>query len=226
MRDDVLACVEVEPSTAATASVIWLHGLGADGHDFEPIVPHLQLTDAHAVRFVFPHAPRIPVTINMGLIMPAWYDIGVLDLERGHDLAGVERSAKQVRALVARENSRGIPSSRIVLAGFSQGGAVALWTGLRHAERLAGLLALSTYCVGVDRLARERSEACRGLGVFQAHGQFDPMVPLSAGTLCREQLVLLGYDVEWRTYPMAHEVVYEELADIGAWLRAALPPSA
>lgn len=223
MNEPLLPGVELEPRVRATAAVIWLHGLGADGHDFESVVPYLGLDEGLGVRFVFPHAPRIPVSINMGMVMPAWYDIRVLDLDRGHDLPGIERSAGRLRALVARENARGIPTSRIVLAGFSQGGAVALWEGLRHPERLAGILALSTYMVGEERLAAERSAAAAGIGVFQAHGQFDPMVPLEAGERCRARLVALGHDVVWRTYPMAHEVRYEELADIGEWLRGVLP---
>ena len=219
MNDPLLRCVEVEPSTGpADRAVIWLHGLGADGHDFEPLVPYLGLGRDHRVRFVFPHAPRIPVTINMGMVMPAWYDIVQMDLRRAHDEAGVRESQARVEALVRREHERGVPSSRIVLAGFSQGGAVALHTGLRHAERLAGVLALSTYLVCEDSLEAERSEANLDVPLFQAHGTSDPMVPVERGAAARDRLVELGYAVRWKTYPMEHQVHPDEIRDIGTWL--------
>jgi len=218
--DDLLPCVEIEPAAEARHSVVWLHGLGADGHDFEPIVPYLGVDDALAVRFVFPHAPRIPVTINLGLIMPAWYDITEMDLRRRHDEAGVRRSAERVRALIHREHARGVPSERIVLAGFSQGGAIALHVGLRFEERLAGILALSTYLVCQQGLEAERSEANLDVPIFQAHGELDPMVPLSRGREAHERLLELGYHAEWKTYPMQHEVHPLEIRDVGAWLNA------
>ena len=218
MSDPLLPCVEIEPAAEARHSVIWLHGLGADGHDFEPIVPYLGVDDSRAVRFVFPHAPRIPVTINMGLIMPAWYDITEMDLRRRHDEAGVHRSAEQVRALIHREHRRGVPSERIVLAGFSQGGAVALHVGLRFEERLAGLLALSTYLVCQDSLEAERSEANRDVKIFQAHGELDPMVPVARGREAHDRLVELGYAASFKTYPMQHEVHPLEIRDVGVWL--------
>jgi phospholipase/carboxylesterase len=219
--DSLLPCVTLEPPGRARCAVIWLHGLGADGHDFEPIVPQLGLDPQLAVRFVFPHAPRRAVTINSGLIMPAWYDIRELSL-REEDEPGVRESSAQVEALIARETARGVPASRIVLAGFSQGGAIALHVGLRHAERLAALLALSTYLVRADALEHERSEANRDVPIFQAHGTHDPMVPLAAGTWSRDRLAALGYRVEWRTYPMGHEVHPDEIVDIGRALERAL----
>jgi phospholipase/carboxylesterase len=219
MNDELLACVEVEPSSGpATGAVLWLHGLGADGHDFEPLVPYLGLGDDHRIRFVFPHAPRIPVTINMGMVMPAWYDIVQMDLRRAHDESGVRASQSRVEALLARELDRGVPAERIVLAGFSQGGAVALHTALRHPERLAGVLALSTYLVCEDSLEAERSAANRDVPLFQAHGTADPMVPVDRGLAARDRLVALGYDVTWKTYPMEHQVHPEEIRDIGTWL--------
>lgn len=221
MPEQLLSCVEVEPVTEAKSSVLWLHGLGADGHDFEALVPYLDLPPEAGVRFVFPNAPSIPVTINGGFVMPAWYDITDMSLERKHDLVGMERSAAQLRSLIQRENERGIPSDRIVVAGFSQGGAVALYTALRHEERLAGLLLLSTYLVG-DTLEAERSPANRDIPIFQAHGTADPMVPIRGGELARAELERLGYAVDWRTYPIQHEVSPLEITHIGAWLRERL----
>ncbi|ANM29542.1 carboxylesterase [Acidobacteria bacterium Mor1] len=221
MSDELLNCVEIEPARPAERTVLWLHGLGADGHDFEPIVPHLGMPEDLAVRFVFPHAPRIPVTINMGLIMPAWYDIREMDLRREHDMDGVRRSADQVRALIERERDRGVPPERIVLAGFSQGGAIALYLGLRFPERLAGIMALSTYLVG-ENLAEEAAEANRSTPVFQAHGTHDPMVQVSRGEAARDALVAEGYSVDYRAYPMEHQVHPDEIHDIGEWLRKVL----
>jgi phospholipase/carboxylesterase len=198
--------------------VIWLHGLGADGHDFEPIVPYLGLDEQLRVRFVFPHAPKRPVTLNMGMIMPAWYDIRAGDLRRDHDVHGIADSAEHVRALIAREHDRGIPFERIVLAGFSQGGAMALYVGLRHPEKFAGILALSSYLILEDGLESEASRANRDTQIFQAHGQWDPMVPLERGAAARDRLSALDYDVQWTTYPMAHEVCPQEIEDVGIWL--------
>jgi phospholipase/carboxylesterase len=219
---ELLPCVEVAPRAPVRASVVWLHGLGADGHDFEPLVPALGRA-AEGVRFVFPHAPEIPVTINGGWVMPAWYDIRDADFDRRADGAGLQRSADAVTALVRRENDRGVPSARIVLAGFSQGGAVALHLALRHPERLAGVIALSTYLVSGSRLASERADANRDLPIFQAHGTFDPMVPLERGEAARDLLTELGHEVAWHAYPMQHQVVPEEIADLAAWLATALP---
>lgn len=218
----LLPCVEIDPVGAAHAAVIWLHGLGADGHDFEPIVPELRLPKHLRVRFVFPHAPSIPVTLNGGFVMPAWYDIAEVDLRRRHDEAGIRRSAAQVEALLAREVARGVPASRIVLAGFSQGGAIALFCGLRHRERLAGILALSTYLVGEDSLDAERSPANAEVPIFLAHGSFDPMVALSRGEAARDALIARGWTPEFRTYPMPHSVHPQEIVDVGQWLTRVL----
>ena len=220
--ETLLPCIEQEPPGAATAAVIWLHGLGADGHDFAPIVPQLGLPPGHGVRFVFPHAPRIPVTLNGGFVMPAWYDIKSLD-RAGHDEAGIRRSAAEIAKLVARENARGIPPSRIGLAGFSQGGAIALFTGLRHPQRLAGIMALSTFLVAPEAIAAELAPANRDVPIFQAHGTLDPMVPNALGTFTREWLTQRGWTVESHDYPMAHQVCLEEIQAVGAWLRGVLP---
>jgi phospholipase/carboxylesterase len=214
----VLPAVELEPEAPAQRSVVWLHGLGADGHDFPPIVPELGLDPALAIRWVFPHAPAIPVTINGGMVMPAWYDIRALDFHRRHDEAGIRLSAARVERLIRRENERGVPSERIVLAGFSQGGAIALHVALRHAERLAGVVALSTYLVLGESLAGERHAANAELGIFQAHGTLDPMVPVARGSASRDALRALGHPVEWHEYPMGHQVCAEEIEDLGRWL--------
>jgi len=218
----LLDCVEIEPKTPARRAVVWLHGLGADGHDFEPIVPHLGLSPELGVRFVFPHAPRMPVTINMGMVMPAWYDITETDLRKRHDEAGIRKSAAEIEALLTREKERGIAAEHIVLAGFSQGGALGLHVGLRHAERLAGLMALSSYLVLEGLVESERGEANEGTPIFQAHGEFDPMVGFDRGKQCRDRLVELGYPVEWKSYPMEHQVHPREIVDIGAWLQRVL----
>jgi phospholipase/carboxylesterase len=215
---ELLSCIEIEPRKKAQWSVIWLHGLGADGHDFESIPPYLQLDPRHAVRFVLPHAPSIPVTLNGGMRMPAWYDIRDGDLRTRHDEAGIERSAGQLRDLLARELARGVPSNHVFLAGFSQGGAIAVHTALRHAQPLAGILALSTYLVLGERLPAELQSANRGIPVFAAHGTQDPMVQPRRGLELKETLEKLGCRVEWHTYPMEHSVCMEELVDIGAWM--------
>jgi phospholipase/carboxylesterase len=223
MSEALLPCVEIEPrGQAADAAVIWLHGLGADGHDFEPIVPELGLGKL-AVRFVFPHAPAIPVSLNYGMVMPAWYDIAGADLRRTrHDAAGIRKSVARVEALIARERGRGVAAKRIVLAGFSQGGAVAVHAALRHHERLAGLVALSTYLPAEDTLEGELAEANADLPVLQCHGSFDPMVPQDRGEACRDRLVALGHPVDWHVWPMEHQVCAEEIEAIGAWLRGRL----
>ena len=222
MQQQLLPCAEIDPPGTARAAVIWLHGLGAAGHDFEPIVPMLGLRPEDAGRFVFPHAPKIPVTVNMGAVMPAWYDVAGLDFDRKPDEVGVKRSADQVRALIEREHERGVPSECIVLAGFSPGGAIALHLGLRYEEPLAGILALSTYLATESTLETERSEANRAVPIFQAHGTHDPMVPLALGTRTRDRLLADGYPVEWSEYPMEHAVCPEEIEAVGAWLRARL----
>jgi len=201
--------------------VIWLHGLGADGHDFEPIVPYLGIAPDLRVRFVFPHAPHRPVTVNAGMVMRAWYDIRQLGA-RDDDTPGIRESAGFVDALIEEQRARGVPPERLVLAGFSQGGALAIHVALRRPSRLAGLVALSAYLVLEDRLVEERSRASSGIPVFQAHGTFDPMVPLHAGEHARDALRALGYAVEWRSYPMGHEVRPEEIRDIGDTLNRML----
>jgi phospholipase/carboxylesterase len=185
-------------------------------------VPELGIPSSKPVRFIFPHAPVRPVTINNGFRMRAWYDISAADLTNRADLAGVRESQSHVEALVAREKTRGVPASRIVLAGFSQGGAIALFTGLRHAERLAGIIALSTYLVAPDKLAAEASDANRGLPIFMAHGSGDPVVRPEWGEASRRLLVSSGYPVEWHTYGMPHSVCMEEVIAIGAWIRRIL----
>jgi len=213
-----LESLELETGRRPTASVIWLHGLGADGHDFEPIVPELDLPDTLPVRFVFPHAPMQAVTINGGAVMRAWYDVYALQGVRREDEAGVRASQARVEELIAREKARAIPASRLVLAGFSQGGAIALHTGLRHAERLAGIMALSTYLPLASTLAAEASAASRGVPIFMAHGLYDPLIPIERARASRKQLESAGYAVEWHEYPMEHSVSAEEVGDISAWL--------
>jgi phospholipase/carboxylesterase len=218
----VLPTLELETGRTPTASVIWLHGLGADGHDFEPIVPELDLPDALPVRFVFPHAPMQPVTINGGAVMRAWYDVYGLEGVRREDERGVRASQAAVEELIARERARGIPAARLVLAGFSQGGAIALHTGLRHAERLAGILALSTYVPAAQTLAAEASPANRGVPIFMAHGLYDGLIPVERAAMSRRLLESLGYAVAWHEYPMEHAVCGPEIQDIGAWLTRVL----
>lgn len=219
----LLAAVEVETGPAPSAAVLWLHGLGADGHDFEPIVPMLRGAGEPAVRFVFPHAPVRPVTINGGLRMRAWYDIKGLDLAQRVDAEGIRASADQVAALLAREGERGIPTERVVLAGFSQGGAVALYLGLRLASALAGLVALSTYLPLADELGAGRHPANGGTPVFMGHGTADPVVPLALGEACAQQLERWGQPVSWHRYPMQHAVCPAEIADLRAFLTSRLP---
>ena len=218
----LLPCVEIEPKRPAQWSVIWLHGLGADGNDFAGVPPYLGLDTRHDVRFVFPHAPSIPVTLNSGFVMPAWYDIRDGDLRSRHDEAGIARSLADVRALIAREVERGVPAGHIVLAGFSQGGAIAVHTALRHPQPLAGVIALSTYLVCGDKLPLELESANRAIPVFVAHGTLDPMVHPKRGQDLRDSLTQLGCRVEWHSYPMEHSVCMEELAHIGAWLNRVL----
>jgi len=217
---DLLETIEIETGKGPAASVIWLHGLGADGHDFEAIVPELDLPDA-PIRFVFPHAPMQAVTINAGMVMRAWYDISDAALRR-EDEAGVRASQALLEALIAREKERGCEAGRIVLAGFSQGGAIALQTGLRHAERLAGIMALSCYLPIAEKLAAEAHPANREVPIFMGHGTADPIVALARAAESRELLARAGYGVEWHDYPMPHSVCPEEIRHLGAWLRRVL----
>ena len=216
----VLDSVEITTGDAPELSVLWLHGLGADGHDFEPIVPELKLR--FPIRFVFPHAPVRAVTINGGMAMRAWYDILGFDRRAKEDAVGIRASAAATVELIDREIERGMASQRIVLAGFSQGGAIALHTALREPRPLAGVLALSTYLPLAASLASERSAASAGVPIFLAHGTDDAVLPLSLAETSRAALQALGYAVEWHTYPMAHSVSMEEINAIGAWL-AGLP---
>ncbi len=213
-----LDTIELDTAPNATASVIVLHGLGADGNDFVPIAQELDLSAVGPVRFVFPHAPTRPVTINGGYVMRAWYDIAGADLTRREDEAGLRESQALVEALIARERSRGIAASRIVLAGFSQGCAMTLMTGLRHPERLAGLVGMSGYLPLADRTAAERHAANDGLPIFLAHGRGDQVVPIGAALASRDELQRLGYPVEWHAYPMPHSVCAEEVVDLNRWL--------
>ncbi len=222
MHQEFLDCVEVGAGDDARASVIWLHGLGADGHDFEPIVPELRLPAELGVRFLFPHAPVRPVTLNAGMAMRAWYDIIALGGNAEQDDAGIRQSARQVEALMKREHERGVPAERMVLAGFSQGGAIALHLGLRHPERLAGIMGLSTYLPLGDTVEAERHEANAATPIFLAHGSMDPVVPMTMGERSRDGLQAMGYPVEWHDYPMVHQVCMEEIADISAWLQRVL----
>lgn len=221
----LLPCVEVEARTPASASVIWMHGLGADGHDFEPLVPHLRLPHA---RFVFPNAPAIPVTINGGYVMPAWYDIRSLELGHGsterEDPAQIRRSAAAIEALIAREVARGIPSERIVIAGFSQGGAMALYVAPRHAAPLAGFMVLSAYEV-LPGHGDEHSEANRSTPALFCHGRHDQMVPMFAGQAACESARRGGREVRWYDFPIGHEVSMPEIQTIAGWLRERLPPT-
>ena len=218
----VLDAIEIETAPAPRASVIWLHGLGADGHDFVPIVPELGLPAAPAVRFVFPHAPMRSVTINGGMVMRAWYDVVDGGGVRREVEAGVRESQRQIEALIERERKRGVAAAAIVLAGFSQGGAMALHAGLRHPERLAGVMALSCFLPLADTLAGEAAAANRQTPIFMAHGSQDPLIPLARGLEARDLLVTLGYRVSWHQYPMPHAVCAEEIGDIARWLRAVL----
>jgi len=213
-----LPTVEQETAANPAHSVIWLHGLGADGHDFAPIVPQLVAPGWPALRFVFPHAPVRPVTINNGMSMRAWYDIAAFDLNAKQDEAGMRASVAAVETLIAREHSRGVPSERILLAGFSQGGAIALSAGLRHAQKLAGIVALSTYLPLHTTLAAERHASNAATPIFWGHGLADPVVVVQRGLDSRDRLQALGYHVDWHTYPMLHAVNPQEIADLRDWL--------
>lgn len=213
--------VVLEPPGTVNASVIWLHGLGADGHDFEPIVPELGLPADHGIRFVFPHAPVRPITINHGMRMRGWYDVAANDLTVREDEQGIRDSARLVEGVLAAERDKGLASERIVLAGFSQGGAVALHTGLRHSERLAGIIALSTY-LPLPEALEEAHRANAATPIFMAHGTHDPIIPIQHGERSAALLTERGYAVEWKTYPMPHSVSADEISDIADWLQQRL----
>lgn len=220
---EYLECVIVEHNPnrkAITRSVIWLHGLGASGHDFEPVVPQLGLSSDMAVRFLFPHAPQRPVTINGGMVMPAWYDILEMSLERKVDIAQIEESSQQIHDLISREIERGVSPEHIVIAGFSQGGAVAYHVALGYPQRLAGLMALSTYLATNDHI--DFSAANKDLPILIEHGTQDPVVPVVLGEQAQQLLSAKGYNVQYNTYPMAHQVCMPQIQNIGKWLNTVL----
>jgi phospholipase/carboxylesterase len=221
----LLPRVELESAPNPSAAVIWLHGLGADGHDFAGLVPELDLSNCPPIRFVFPHAPSMPVTVNGGYVMPAWYDILGPNLVSQQDATGIQASERAIVALIAHEVARGIPAERIVLAGFSQGCAMALHTGLRLPQRLAGIMALSGYLPLADRLAAERHAANARTPVFMAHGTQDPVVVVARGEASRDALATLGQPVQWHSYPMPHSLHPREIADISAFLAQVLGPA-
>lgn len=216
----LLPCVEHEPAQTATHAVIWLHGLGADGNDFMPIVPELGLPSSLPVRFVFPHAPSMPVTVNGGVSMPAWYDILDIQIDRKVDEAQLRQSARATHRLIDREIERGIPAEHIILAGFSQGGAVAYEAALTYPQRLAGLMALSTYFATADSVVL--SEACHNLPILIHHGTQDPVVPEALGKVAVDRLQTLGFKPQYKSYPMPHAVSPEQIGDIGQWLQQRL----
>ena len=221
MKEAPLDRIELDPEAPPRYSVIWLHGLGADGNDFVPIVPELGLREL-GVRFVFPHAPIRPVTLNAGMRMRAWYDIRSLASGRDVDRDHIEISSQQVERLIESELERGIESAHVLLAGFSQGGVVALHTGLRYPRRLAGIVALSTYYPEPDRIEERASAINRGLSIFYAHGTEDPLIPLGLADSSRRALEQAGYAVEWHTYPMEHQVSLEEIRELASWMKARL----
>lgn len=218
MADRHLKFLEVDPPSKPAAAIIWLHGLGVDGHDFEPIVPELRIPDSLPIRFVFPHAPQRAVTVNFNMVMPAWFDI--LDVSGRHkvNVDHILESSRQLVDLIQSEIRRGLPPDRILLAGFSQGGTIALHTGLRYEKKLAGIMALSTFLPTVDQLAQERSDANLTTSVFMAHGTSDPLIGIENAVLTRDALRRLDYDVRWHEYPVAHTVCSEEIQDIRSWV--------
>lgn len=218
----LLDTIEIETSDNPTAAVIWMHGLGADGNDFVPIVGELDLTGCPGIRFVFPHAETMPVTINNGYVMRAWYDILGMDLVRREDEAGLRASQRRIEDLIMREVARGISADNIVLAGFSQGCAMTLQTGLRHPHKLAGLICLSGYLPLAGTVAAERSDANRQTPIFMAHGRGDGVVTINRAEASRDLLKELGYEIDWHEYLMPHSVCAEELDDIGLWLKQVL----
>ncbi len=222
MTTPLLPAIEIETAPNPDAAIIWLHGLGDDGRGWSEVVPSLGLPRDLAIRFLFPHAPVIPVTINNGMQMRAWYDIRRANLNDRADIDGVRRSQAQVDALLAREAQRGIAPRRTLLAGFSQGGAIALYAGLRFGERLAGIVALSTYVVAADRLHAEASSANRDVPIFMAHGTYDPVVQFAWAERSRDALQADGWHVEWHAYPMEHSAVLEEIVAAGAFIRRSL----
>jgi phospholipase/carboxylesterase len=222
MTEPLLEAIEIETRPDPDSAVIWMHGLGDDGRGWSEVVPALGLPRDLAIRFVFPHAPVMPVTINNGMRMRAWYDIRQANLNERADLDGVRASQSHVDALLAREAARGVSVDRTLLAGFSQGGAIALYAGLRCRERLAGIVALSTYLIAADRLDHEASPANRDVPIFMAHGTFDPVVQLAWAERSRDTLVRGGWPLEWHTYPIEHSAVIEEIVAAGAFIKKVL----
>jgi len=220
-----LETLEIETGASPRASIVLMHGLGADCHDFEPLAEQLDLRAAGPVRYVFPNAPQIPVTINGGFVMPAWYDIRAADLANREDEGGLRASQAEIERLIAHEVARGVPASRIVLAGFSQGAAMALMTGLRHAERLAGIVGMSGYLPLADRTASERQAANQSTPIWLAHGRQDDVVPIGRAMASRDALAALGYSVSWSDYAMGHSVCPEELVALNRWLLTVLAPA-
>ena len=223
MNSDLLDCIEINPSGEPTATIIWLHGLGADGHDFEAIIPELRLPDSLPVRYVFPHAPVRSITINAGLRMRGWFDI--LDLQHRAESVDMDQflqSADMLRAQIQKEVKSGMPSNRILLAGFSQGGAIVLHTGLLHPEKLAGILAISMHLPTIQHLASELSPSNRNIPIMMAHGQMDPVIPVAKAIETRQGLTRLGYTVSWHEYPIQHTVCANEIQEIRSWLLSIL----
>jgi phospholipase/carboxylesterase len=218
LQDRLLDCIEINPEADPQGTIIWLHGLGADGHDFEPLVPDLQLPPSLPIRFLFPHAPERSVTINAGMVMRAWYDILELSDPTSVSMEDLLESADLLRRLIENEARRGIEPDRIVLAGFSQGGTIALHTGLSYDKKLAGILGLSTYLPELGTLSQDWKEINKPVPIMMAHGTMDPMIPIAKGIRTRQELTRLGYRVEWRAYPMMHQVCTEEISDIRTWL--------
>lgn len=220
----LLPAIELETGVRPTHTILWMHGLGADGNDFVPIVDELALPPNLQIRFVFPHAPMRPVSINRGLVMRAWHDYDVVDPDSGlhEDMASLRDSQREIEALIDREKHRGIKPGNIVLAGFSQGGAMALQTGLRYPEKLAAIMALSCYLPASQTLAAEAHRANYGISIFMAHGSADNIVPMTLAAAAKQQLRESGYAVEWHGYPMAHSVCADEIADISDWLKRVL----
>jgi len=226
MTTPLLPCIEIETAPEPTAAVVWLHGLGADGNDFAGLVPELNLAGCPPIRFVFPHAPSMPITINGGYVMPAWYDISGVDLVSRQDAQGIQTSEAAITALIEREIARGIAPGRIVLAGFSQGCAMALHTGLRCRHTLGGIIALSGYLPLADRFASERTAPNAKTPIFMAHGTMDPVVVIQRGEDSRNALSALGHPVQWHNYPMQHSVHPKEIVDISAFLKQVLGSTA
>ena len=219
---DLLESIIINPSSEPKAVVIWLHGLGADGNDFEPIVPELNLPDSFAIKYVFPHAPKIPVTVNGGYVMRAWYDIVATDLGERQDAEGIKRSAVQLNALIEAEIKAGTPAEKIILAGFSQGGAIILQTGLRYPARLGGIMVLSSYVPLAETISEEKHPANQDVPIFYAHGVQDDIIPINFAEQSRDLLEAQGYSVEWNSYPMSHAVIPDEIDAIGVWLQKIL----